>query len=296
MNDLSAVVVAGGLVGAGTWCAWTGWAPQRPPLAATLAGLGHPRVEPEPASRGTLDARVGNWARHITLVERTLATMQTDLRILHRSPEDQAAILVSYTVVGLLWAPTVTAVLWLVGISVPWLVPLWLALGGAVLGAFVALRAARAAATQRRQSFSHALSAFCDVTGMCLSAGRGVESSLQTAAATGDGWAFAELQDALLTGYVRGDTPWAALARLGADLGSDDLSELAAALHLAGAEGAAVRDTVRSKSKAIRERLTAEAERAAAGVTERMGIPATFLLLGFLVFLGYPAMAVFLES
>ncbi len=53
-----------------------------------------------------------------------------------------------------------------------------------------------------------------------------------------------------------------------------------------------MRDTVSSKAKAIRERLTADAERSAANVTERMGVPATLLLLGFIVFLGYPAIAV----
>ena len=69
---------------------------------------------------------------------------------------------------------------------------------------------------------------------------------------------------ALRTGYVRGDTPWDALARLGNDADLPDLAELAAALSLAGDQGAAVRDTVSSKAKAIRERLTADAERSAA--------------------------------
>ncbi|HRE03795.1 MAG TPA: type II secretion system F family protein, partial [Ilumatobacteraceae bacterium] len=100
---------------------------------------------------------------------------------------------------------------------------------------------------------------------------------------------------ALRTGYVRGDTPWEALARLGDDADLPDLTELAAAVSLAGQEGAAVRNTVTSKAKAIRERLTADAERSAASTTERMGVPATLLLLGFIVFLGFPAIAVLFE-
>ena len=71
-----------------------------------------------------------------------------------------------------------------------------------------------------------------------------------------------------------------------------DLTELAAAISLAGDEGAAIRDTIASKAKAIRERLTADVERTAASTTEKMGIPATFLLLGFIVFLGFPGIAV----
>ena len=73
------------------------------------------------------------------------------------------------------------------------------------------------------------------------------------------------------------------------------LTELAAALSLAGDEGAAVRDTVSSKAKSIRERLTANAERDAASITERMGIPATLLLLGFMIFLGFPAIYVLFQ-
>jgi tight adherence protein C len=136
------------------------------------------------------------------------------------------------------------------------------------------------------------LSAFCDVCGMSLAAGRGVESSLEAAARAGSGWPFVELQSALRTGYVRGETPWDALMRLGTDADLTDLTELAAAISLAGNQGAAVRETVGSKAKAIRERLTADVERTAAAITERMGIPATFLLLGFIVFLGFPAIAV----
>ncbi len=118
---------------------------------------------------------------------------------------------------------------------------------------------------------------------------------METAAHAGRGWPFAEMQTALRTGYVRGETPWDALARLGAEADLPDLCELAAAISLAGDQGAGVRDTISSKAKAIRERLTSDAERSAASITERMGIPATFLLLGFILFLGYPAIAAMFE-
>lgn len=295
MSPVTAVVLAGGLVGVGTWLVWTGWSPARPPLHAVLGRLGQPRVEVEPMSRENLDVRVGVWARKIGLVEHTVTAMRADLRVLRRSPDEQAALIVTYALLGFLWAPVVATGGWLVGFRLPWAIPLWLALTGAGIGAVGAVRSVKAAAVQRRQAFSHALSSFCDITGMCLAAGRGVESSLETAAQTGTGWAFAELQTALRTGYVRGDTPWDALARLGNDADLADLTELAAALSLAGDEGAAVRTTVGSKAKAIRERLTADAERSAASVTERMGIPATLLLLGFIIFLGFPAIAVLFE-
>lgn len=292
MSPLTAVVLAGGLVGAGLWAMWSGWLPARPPLDAALGRLGQPQVEVEAKSRANLDVRLGVLARKIALVEHTVSAMRADLRVLRRSPDEQAALIVTYGVLGFVWAPVVAAGGWLVGFRLPWAIPLWLAVGGAAVAVLSAVRSVKAAATQRRHAFSHALSSFCDITGMCLAAGRGVESSLETAAHTGRGWAFNELQTALRSGYMRGDTPWDALGRLGHDADLDDLTELAAALSLAGDQGAAVRETVGSKAKAIRERLTSDAERSAASVTERMGIPATLLLLGFIAFLGFPAIAV----
>ena len=292
MSPLAAATAAGALVGVGVWLIATGWSPAKTPLDVALAQLGQSPIEVEPASGDVLDVRVGRWARKLSLVERSLVPMRADLRILHRSPEEQAALVVTYAVLGFLFAPVVATGGYFVGVKLPLQVPLSLAAIGIVVGAVAAIRAVQPAATKRRRAFSHALSAFCDVCGMSLASGRGVESALEAAANAGSGWPFVEIQTALRTGYVRGDTPWDALGRLGGDADLGDLSELAAALSLAGSEGAAVRGTVASKAKAIRERLTAEAERNAASITERMGIPATFLLLGFILFLGFPAMAV----
>jgi tight adherence protein C len=112
---------------------------------------------------------------------------------------------------------------------------------------------------------------------------------METAAASGGGWAFAELRGALHAGYVRGEPPWSSLGQLGAELGIPDLSELASTITMAGEEGAAVRNTVAAKARTIRERITADTELTAAAVTERMSLPSILLVLGFLVFLGYPA-------
>ena len=294
MSPLTAVVLAGGAVGVGVWLVWSGWSPARPPLAQTLARLGRPVAEIAP-ERDNLDVRVGVWARRLGPIDRLVGSMRADLRVLRRSPDEQAALIVVYSLCGLLWAPVVAAGGWVVGVHLPIGIPLWLALAGGAIGGVASIRTVRTQAAERRRMFAHALGSFCDVCGMCLAAGRGIDASIQTAAAAGDGWPFHELQGALRTGYVRGETPWEALARLAGDCDLPDLTELAAALSLAGDEGAAVRDTVSSKAKAIRERLSGNAEREAASVTERMGIPATLLLLGFMIFLGFPAIYVLFQ-
>ena len=295
MSPVTIVCIAGLLFGSGAYLVITGLFPSRPPLAEALARLGQPQAAPPSAATGTtdsIDVRVGRLARRIGFIEKLLVPMRADLRILHRTGEEQAALIATYTLLGFLFAPVVAIGGRLVGLPLPWIIPMWLSLAGAALGLLISVKEVKPAAQKRRRAFSHALSAFCDVCGMSLASGRGVESSIEAAAHAGVGWPFVEMQSALRAGYVRGDTPWDALARLGSEADLSDLTEFAAAISLAGEGGASVRELVASKARTIRERLTSDVERSAASTTERMGIPATFLVLGFIVFLGFPGIAV----
>jgi tight adherence protein C len=294
VNALTAAAATGALTGIGTWLTITGWRPPPPPLAHALAGLDRPHSDSH-HTRAGLDDRLGHAVRRYAPIERLLTSLATDLRVLHRTADEQAARLVAYTLSGILIAPIAAAGLRLVNGPTPIVLPLWAAVAGGALAAFATVRATRTQAAARRRMFAHALGSFCDVAGMCLSSGRGIDASIRTAAAAGDAWPFHELESALHRGHRRGLPPWDALAELGEECAFPDLVELAAALALAGDEGAAVRDTLASKARAIRERLTADAERDAAAVTERMGLPATLLLLGFMVFLGFPAIHVLFE-
>ncbi|MGH3369193.1 MAG: type II secretion system F family protein, partial [Nocardioidaceae bacterium] len=62
-----------------------------------------------------------------------------------------------------------------------------------------------------------------------------------------------------------------------------------ASAALAGAEGARVKASVAAKAKALRIRVLADVETAAQSASERMSLPIVLLLLGFVIFLGYPA-------
>src|SRR5205823_2699339 len=100
---------------------------------------------------------------------------------------------------------------------------------------------------------------------------------------------FDELRGSLLSARLLGETPWAALARLGHELDVPELGELAASASLAGAEGARVRSSLAAKAKAMRLRGLAEIEAAAQSASERMSLPIVALMLGFIVFVAYPA-------
>jgi hypothetical protein len=105
MSPVTAVVGAGALVGSGVWLIATGWSPARPSLHVALGRLGKSPVEVEPDTTDSIDVRLGRLARKIGLVEKSLTPMRADLRILHRSPEEQAALVVTYAVLGLLFMP-----------------------------------------------------------------------------------------------------------------------------------------------------------------------------------------------
>lgn len=290
---MTAVLIAGMLVGGGLWLVWTGLRPAPEPLAAALARLDSRPVKPAEDETEDRDTRFGRFLLgHLPTLARAIDRMRADLRIVGRSPEDQAARVGSYVLWSLVLGPWVALVGWVAGADLPPAVPALLTVLGALWGLAVPFLALRQQAIARRKAFSHALSAYCNVTVMSLAAGRGVEQALETASTAGQGWAFAEMRGALTAGYVRGEPPWEALGRLGAELGVDDLSELASTISMAGEEGAAVRETVSAKARTIRERITADTEQAAAAVTERMSLPTVLMVMGFLVFLGYPALAV----
>ena len=66
-------------------------------------------------------------------------------------------------------------------------------------------------------------------------------------------------------------------------------SELAASVALAGDEGARVRASIAAKARAIRIRGAHRRRRRAQAASERMSLPIVLLMVGFVVFLGYPA-------
>jgi tight adherence protein C len=289
-------LLCGAGVGTGLLLVVRGLFPPRPSLAQALAQL---RRLPEPAPVLTQDdtggfaARLGRPAAEILTragaVWLVPAAVRRDLAVLGRSPERHLAEKVALSLVGLLFAPAVTAVLALGGAGLPVGVPVWAALVLMVAGFFAPDLGVHADAARRRRDFRHALSSFLDLVVVALAGGGGVETALGDAASVGGGWAFAALRRALDHARLARETPWAALGRLGAELGVTELSELAASVALAGTEGAKVRASLAAKAASLRTHALAEAETADQAATERMSLPVVLLFAGFLFFLGFPA-------
>jgi Flp pilus assembly protein TadB len=290
-------LACGSVVGGGVWLIVRGLYPPRPSLAEALAGL---RQVPEPVAVSVTgreaDGAAARFGRPIAeLLSRhgaawlVIARVRRDLAVLERSPERHLAEKVTLALVGLLLVPATSALLLLAGVHLSLAVPLWAALIFALAGFVLPDLGIHSEANRRRRDFRHALSSFLDLVVVALAGGGGVETALADASSIGGGWAFAYLRRSLDDARLARETPWAALGRLGHELGVPELSELAASVALAGTEGAKVRASLGAKAVSLRTHELAEAETAEQAASERMSLPVVLLFAGFLVFIGFPA-------
>jgi Flp pilus assembly protein TadB len=285
-------VLVGLAFGAGVLLIATGLRPAPVPLATALQRLHRedPLSVASDAAPSSVVARLLGqpWAGS-PLARRVIGAASADLRVGGTTPADHLGQRVACAVVALLWAPATAALMLAGGVRVGFALPLWISVALVPVGFILPGIALRARATERRRSFRHAFSSFLDIVAVSLAGGQGVDGALHAAAEAGHGWAFAELRGALLEARLLGEPPWAGLARLGADIGVSELTELAASAGLAGAEGARVRASIAAKAKALRQRGLTDVEASAQSASERMSLPIVALLVFFVVFLGYPA-------
>lgn len=291
-------LVLGAVVGLGVLASWRLLFPAPPPLQAAIDRLNRRNelvgiANREQGGSGVDDLLGRTIGTSLAQLLRSLGlrldTLQADLNLVGRPIEQHMAQKALLAFFGLA-LPVLLGVFWAVlGISLSLAIP---AGGGLALGVFfffVPDLSLRSEAAERRKEFRRALGAFLDLVVISLAGGAGVESSLRDAAGVGRGWAFQQLDNALEVTALTGETPWAALARLGREVGVDELSELAASVSLAGTEGARVRDSLAVKAASLRDHALAEAESEAQATTERMALPLVLLFFGFLILIGYPA-------
>ena len=290
---MTVLAVLGAGTGLGLWALLRWLFPPRPPLSDLTARLNAGPTLPSPAS-----VDPGGWAARLgtpfvgLLSEAGLPGRTTvqDLAVAERSHQVHLAEKAALTLAGLLLPATTTTLLALAGRPLSWPVLLAASLAAATGGFLLPDVTVHAEAERRRTAFRHALGAYLDLTHVLLAGGAGIEGALTDAARTGHGRSFHHLQRALTTARLTRTTPWAALAHLGEELHIAELAELAAALSLAGTEGAKVRASLAAKAGAMRRRGGAEAEGKANAATERMAVPAVLMAFGFIVFVFYPAL------
>jgi tight adherence protein C len=215
--------------------------------------------------------------------------LSTRLALSNSSLEVLAArCVVSAAVGGLLPAFT-----WIIIVAAGVRVPLIAPVAGGVLcgigGALLPIAELDAEAKRGRRHARRVICSFLDLVVLGLAGGMGIESALLAAAQLGENVVSRRMLAALSLSRDTGEPPWDALARLGDTLGIEEFGELAATAGLAGMEGAKIRATLAARAASIRRHELANAEAEANALTEKLFIPGALLLVGFLIFIGYPA-------
>ncbi len=299
---MSAAVLLGCGLGLGLYLLLRALFPPRPSLAAQVHALLQPHADAALARQpdvprglqATLEHRFGPSLVELFAtagLDLRTPSRQQDLRVTGGRLETLVVEKVMLAATGAAFPLVLAAGVALGGVNLPAPLVAMAAVLFAAAGFLVPDAGLRQRAKARRKSFRYALSAFLDLVSISLAGGGLVQGSLQDAAAVGRGWAFDEFRRPLELTREKGRPPWEDVGELGTELGVPELEELAASLSLAGSEGARVRASLMAKAESLRQRRMSEAEAEANESSERMVLPLVLLGMGFLLFLGYPAVS-----
>jgi tight adherence protein C len=280
-------LLLGATTGIGLWLIAVALRPRPVSLAKVLADLDRPTAAASDTatSGGPVSGRA---LELLAALGMRSPSRDRQLALAGITPHAWARDKLAGAAVGLTVPLMVWAALTAVGVRVPPAVGL-LALAGAVAGFLLPDLRLTERVEQRRKAFQYALSAYLDLVNVILAGGGGIETALVAAADAGDGWAFAKLRHALHRAQRINQPLWTAFDDLGAELGVNELRDLASSIGLAGAQGARIRASLAIKADTLRSHQIAETEAAAEATTERMNLPTAVLLLGFLIFIVFPA-------
>lgn len=291
MNAL-VIMVFGAGVGVGVLMIWRALAPRPPSLDAVLSGLSRPGTaftDHATIRRSGFDRFGPSTRRIVEAVGYDPDRHDQELALVGRTPDRHAFDKVLGTVAGLVGPNVVAAAVVAVGVPIPLGVVAVLSLGTAAAGFLVPDMVLRDRADKRRRAFRHALSSYLDLVNVLLAGGAGIETALHAAADAGDGWGYQIIRAELRRARLTGQSPWDTFAQLDRRFGINELAELAASVSLAGSHGARIRASLATKADTLRGHQVAETEAAAEAATERMTVPVTVLLFGFLLLIAIPA-------
>jgi len=291
-TDLALLGLCAGL---GIMLAAAGMTSRRPSLLAEMSRydpsallVGSAGIRDEAAAAGALSA-IGTSLDGLVAVLTRAPRHTQDLAITNRTLERHTALMATATLLGITAPVLLAGVLAALGWHVPAGTVLLLAGLGAVAGIAVPTLELRRSATRARERFVRGLTCWLELVALAQAGGMGVEGALDAAGWISPDPAFSRIRHAMERARHSGTTPWDEMGRLGTEIGVDELDELAASLGLAGTEGARIRSSLTAKSASLRRRQMSDAEARANSTTERLFLPSIVLMLGFMVFLMYPA-------
>lgn len=221
--------------------------------------------------------------------EGVLRLPRQELDLLGRTPAQHTGRKLSFALVGLLMPALSAAAVALAGTALPFTVPALAGVGLAALFFFLPDIQAREEAAKARREFRAAIASYLELVCLERAADAGPSEALRKAADIGQGWVFSRLRDALTRADLAGIPPWDGLKQLSEELGVPELGAPADIMALAGEQGAAVYSTLQAQARSLRGALLTDAQAQANGVSERMIVPVTALVIIMSIYTAYPA-------
>ena len=233
------------------------------------------------------EERLGIWAER-TLPARFLGVPPArDLAVLRKTPAQFYGRKVLYGLLGLVLPTLLTGFFTLIGISIPFVVPVGATV---ILSAVLFMMPSRDIsedAKKARSDFARALSAYIELCALERNSGAGATVALSNAAEVGDSWVFRKIGEELARSRWSGLAPWDALNALSDELGLPELDDLADIMRLSK-EGSQVYSNLRARSGALRSAMLNEELAKANATGERMSMPMSLLGVVFLAILVAP--------
>lgn len=251
-------------------------------LQAALHHLTHPTT----AQHRRLD-RLIQWAQQAG--HPWLAIPEADLDLLERTPQSYVSSRITWGLASGL-AGLVLATGFVAAGTVSLLVAPVLVLGCVVAGAWVPVWRTRDAARHARSDARRVLAVYLDLVAQERAAGEAPGPALHEAAALADHPLLQRLHRTLVRAENHGYSPWDALRGLGEQVRLDELVTVAD-LAATAADGAAIYASLTAQAASLRATTTTEDKAEANTRTERLTLPVTALMAGFLLLALYPTIA-----
>jgi Flp pilus assembly protein TadB len=307
-----AAVLLGALTGAALFGVLLRVAPPRPAPVVELALLDirhardgqsslPDRVADEraadPAGWAEVSWRAGGWlAGRLRRLGIAQTALKQDLAITGGTFQAVLGRKLLLAVAGLLAGVGLTVLVgWAAGVGVPAGAPLASGAAGAAAGFFAPDLRVRRLAQRRRAEFRCALGGYLDLVSLEMAGSAAPAEALPSAARLGAGWPLALIRDTLYRAVRSGRSPWTELADLGTRIGVGELTDLGELIELVAADGARVRSTLTARAQTMRRRELADLQGRAGQADQSMRVAQVLVAIGFIVFIGYPALVAVLN-
>jgi hypothetical protein len=290
------VLLVGAAGGVGLWMLVLLLVPERSDMVTALS---RPRgltasatfaVEPVQQPERRSVAVVQAWMEQRLAAAAWLVTPDRDLMVIEMSRGTFLLVRVAASGAALLVGPIYSLVFLLIGFRLPLVVPAAVGLTLAAVTWLTVGVVVHAQAESRRREMRYALVSYLTLVALHRAAGQAMGKSLELAAMSSSAWTFQRIAQRMALATRSGSNEWAGLAGLAAELGIDELSDLASIADTAGVAGAGVYSTLMARAQSLRHELQTKEEESAAAASTRLAIPKVILTFTTFVFLLYPAL------